>query len=75
MANKMVGTEVIRGDMGWSTRTFEERLFKGKLKHKIRFKKKDRNRWAKNVHLNSGTKSNWNRNCSRIASKYGFFKR
>ena len=35
----------------------------------------DRNRWAKNVYLNSGKKSNWNRNCSRIASKCGLFRR
>ena len=72
-ANRMVGTEAIRGDMGWST--FEERLFKGKLKYKIRLEKMDRNRWAKNVYLNSGTKSNWNKNCSRIAGKCGFFRR
>ena len=26
-ADKMVGVEVIRGDMGWNT--FEEKLFKG----------------------------------------------
>ena len=72
-ANKMAGTEAIRRDMGWST--FEERLFKGKLKYKIRLEKMDRNRWAKNVYLNSGTKSNWNRNCLRIANKCGFFRR
>ena len=35
----------------------------------------DRNRLTKNVYLNSGTKSNWNRNCSRIGSKCGFFRR
>ena len=35
----------------------------------------DRNRQAENIYLNSGTKNTWNRNCSRIASKYGFFRR
>ena len=72
-ANKMVGTEAIRGDMGWST--FEERLCKGKLKYKVRLEKMDRHRWAKKVYLNTGTKSSWNRNCSRIANKCGFSRR
>ena len=35
----------------------------------------DRHRWAKKLYLNSGTKHNWNRNCSRIANKCGFFRR
>ena len=50
----MVGTEAIRGDMGWST--FEERLSKGKLKYKVRLEKMDRHRWAKKVYLNTGMK-------------------
>ena len=33
-ANRIVGTEAILGDMGWSS--FEERIFKGTLTFKIR---------------------------------------
>ena len=46
-ANKTVGTEAIREDMGWST--FKERLCKAKLKYKVRLEKMDRHRWAKKV--------------------------
>ena len=69
--DKMVVTQAIRGDMGWST--FEERLYKGNQRE-IWLEKVDRNGWVKIFHLNSGTKSNWNRNCSRITSISGFFK-
>ena len=72
-ANYLVGTEAIRGDMGWST--FEERLFKGKLKYKIRLEKMEELRWAKNMYQDSGTKSRWNMNCVRIANKCGFFRK
>ena len=69
-ANRMVGIEAIRGDMGWSS--FEERIFKGELKYKIRLEKMRDVRWAKKVYLESGTKSKWNKNCIRIANKCGF---
>ena len=72
-ANRWIGTEAIRGDMGWST--FEERLFKGKLKYKIRLEKMEELRWAKNMYQESGVKSRWNMNCVRIANKCGFFRK
>ena len=46
-ANKYVGVEAIRGDMGWST--FEERLMKSKLRYKVRIDLMNENRWAKRV--------------------------
>ena len=36
-ANRMVGTEAMRGDMGWTS--FEERIFKRTLRFKIRLGK------------------------------------
>ena len=72
-ANKIVGVESIRGDMGWSS--FKERLFKGKLKCKIRLEKMDDDRWAKKCYQEVGTKSRWNMNCARIVNKCGLSKR
>ena len=59
-ANKMVGMEAIRGDMGWST--FEERLFKEKLIFKIRLEKMDEDRWAKKCYQEVCTRNRWRMN-------------
>ena len=69
-SNKMVGVKAIRSDMGWSS--FEERLFKGKLKFKIRLEKMDEDRWAKKCYLEVGTRSRWSMNCAKIVNKCGF---
>ena len=72
-ANKWVGTEAIRGDMGWST--FEERMFKGMLKYKIRLENMEELRWARRIYQEVGTKSKWNMNCTRVANKCGLLRK
>ena len=72
-ANGMVGTEAIRGDMGWST--FEERIFKGSLKYKSRLEQMNEQRWARKVYLETASKSKYIVNCSTIANKCGFIRR
>lgn len=72
-ANKMVGTEAIRGDMGWSS--FEERLFKGKMRYKIRLEKMPSNRWASKVYRMVGIRSTWILNCASIVRKCGLHRR
>ena len=72
-ANRLVGLEAIRGDMGWSS--FEERLFKGKLKFKVRLENMDENRWARKIYIESGTKSKFNMDCVRVANKCGFSRK
>ena len=44
-ANRYVGVEAIRGDMGWST--FRERVMKGKMNYKIRLERMPEERIAK----------------------------
>ena len=68
-ANKFVGVEAIRGEMGWST--FDERYMKGKLKYKVRIEKMEENRWVKKICREAGNKSNWMRNCAGIVNKGG----
>ena len=46
-ANRLVGTEAIRGDMGLSS--FGERIFKNKLKFKVGLENVVGNRWARNI--------------------------
>ena len=71
--NRFVGTEAIRGEMGWST--FEERIMKSKLRFKIRIERMDENRWVKKVSQSAGSGSRWMRECSKIVEKCGLFKR
>ena len=71
--NKFVGTEAIRGEMGWST--FEERIMKSKLRFKIRIEKMGDNRWVERVSQCAGSSSRWMRDCSRVVEKCGLFKR
>ena len=61
--------------MGWSLLK-EERLYKGKLKFKVRLENIDGNRWARKIYIETGTKSKFNMNCVRVANsnKCGFFK-
>ena len=66
-ANRYVGQEAIRGDMGWST--FEERLMKGQMKYKIRLEQMDNNRWAKKVYKKLGKNSKWMKKCIRNVNK------
>ena len=47
-ANRYVGVEAIRGDMGWST--FRERVMKGKMNYKIRLERMPEERIAKKVY-------------------------
>ena len=72
-ANMLVGIEAIRGDMGWSS--FEERLFKGKLKFKVRLENMDGNRWARKIYIETGTKSKFSMDCVRVANKCGFSRK
>ena len=73
-ANRLVGVEAIRGDMGWSS--FEERLLiKGKLKFKVRLENMDGNRWARKIYIETGTKSKFSMDCVRVANKCGFSRK
>ena len=47
--NGYVGTEAIRGEMGWSS--FEERIDKANLNYKKRLEMMECNRWAKRVYI------------------------
>ena len=58
-ANRYVGTEAIRGDMGWSM--FRERVMKGKLNYKIRLERMPDERIAKNIYEWNASKSRWSR--------------
>ena len=71
-ANKFVGVEAIRGDMGWST--FEERIMKGTLRYKIRIERMNDNRWARSVSMEAGNSSKWMMNCTNIANRSGIFR-
>ena len=73
LANKLVGIEALRADMGWSS--FEERFYKGKLKYKIRLEEMGQERWARKIYLDRGNKSKWVLDCARIAKKCGFVRR
>ena len=42
-----MGTEALRGEMGWST--FEERIDKAKINYRIRLECMNDKRWAKKV--------------------------
>ena len=66
-ANKFVGIEAIRGEMGWST--FEERVSKGVLKYKARLERMDENRNARKVYSSNYGRGRWERKCTREASK------
>ena len=46
-ANKHVGMEALRGEMGWSS--FEERIDKAKIKYRLRLEHMNEKRWAKKV--------------------------
>lgn len=68
-ANKYVGVEAIRGDMGWST--FAERSMKAVLMYKIRLERMNENRWAKKVHRWNNRASKWEKGCKRKVTQCG----
>ena len=72
-ANRIVAVEAIRGDLGWSS--FEERMYKAKLRYKVRLEKMDENRWAKKVYKMTFGVSKWIGSCVRIVNKCGLARR
>ena len=48
-ANRHVGIEALRGDMGWST--FEERINMTKIKYRVRLEQMESSKWAKKVFI------------------------
>ena len=69
-ANRWVGVEAIRGEMGWSL--FGERVMKAVLAYKVRLDRMSYARWAKKVHLWNSRKSKWEKDCKRRARKCGY---
>ena len=60
---------LLGGDLGWSS--FEERMYKAKLRYKVRLEKMDDNRWAKKVYKMTFGVSKWIGSCVRIVNKCG----
>jgi hypothetical protein len=71
-ANRYVGVEAIRGDMGWST--FRERVMKSGMNYKIRLERMDRERWPRKVYEWNSGKSKWERGCKKMVNECGFQK-
>ena len=71
-ANRMVGVEAIRGEMGWSS--FEERLFKAKLRFKTRLERMGNDRWAHKVYAMTFHWSKWIKACEQVVRKCGLEK-
>ena len=69
-ANKYVGVEAIRGEMGWSL--FGERMSKAVLSYKVRLDRMSVARWPKKVHMWNSRQSKWERGCKRRATKCGY---
>ena len=68
-ANRYVGVEAIRGDMGWST--FRERVMKGKMNYKIRLERMPEERIAKKIYEFNGSKSKWSMQCKKVVRECG----
>jgi len=66
-ANRYVGVEAIRGDLGWST--FEERHYKGVLAYKVRLERMDNERWVKQIFNTYNSVSKWAKSCVRMINK------
>jgi hypothetical protein len=71
-ANRYVGVEAIRGDIGWST--FIERVMKSCLNYKIRLERMDCERWARKVYEWNSGKSKWEAGCKTLLNKCGYQK-
>lgn len=71
-ANRFVGVEALRGDMGWST--FEERLCKSMLRYKVRLERMDECRLAKQVYVSEFGRSRWEKKCVREVKKCGLLR-
>ena len=72
-ANKYVGVEAIRGDMGWST--FRERVMKGKMNYKIRLERMPNERIAKKVYEWNVSKSRWGRVVALVSDRFWLRKK
>ena len=68
-AKKMVGTETIRGEMGWST--FEERILKNVLNYKVRLENLEDSRWVRKVYIMTFSNSLFIKRCVSFSSKCG----
>ena len=66
-ANRIVGAEAIRGDMGWST--FGERINKAVLSYKARLERMQEGRWAKKVYNHNFRNSKWIKSCAKMVRK------
>ena len=68
-ANRYVGVEAIRGDMGWST--FDERWMKAMIQYRVRLSKMQYDRWARKVYYLFDRESKWDRGCRKRMRKVG----
>ena len=72
-ANRYVGVEAVRGDMGWST--FSERSMKGNIMYKLRVERMPDERWVRKVYNDVGRESKWSKSCKRLVRKCGLSAR
>ena len=68
-ALRMVGMEIIRDEMVWST--FEERILKSALKYKVRLENVEDSKWARNIYIMTFSKSILVQKCVSFISRCG----